>query len=73
VAVGRGRHRLVGDRPWVFDDPYALALVGPRWAEIEQMMLALVPPAVVAEATASMLARARYAEDRLAAGGSRST
>src|SRR5438105_2842108 len=68
VAVGRGQHRLYDAAPWVFDDPYALSLVGPDWPQIYELITGLIPTAVRAGATAALLVRARFAEDRLLAG-----
>jgi methyltransferase (TIGR00027 family) len=68
-AVCRGVHRLAHPRPWVLDDPYALRLVGPDWREVHAVMAGVFRPPVLDQATAAMVTRARYAEDRLRAGG----
>ncbi len=68
AAVARGLHRLVDPRPWVFDDPYALELVGPGWRKIHDAMNAVFREPVLRQATAAMVNRARYTEDRLRAG-----
>jgi len=68
VAIGRGMHRLYDDAPFVFDDPYALPLAGRDWPEIEQLVRTVVPDRVLLQAESSLLARARFAEDRLLAG-----
>jgi methyltransferase (TIGR00027 family) len=68
AAIGRGQHRLRDPSPWVFDDPFALLLVGPAWPQIYAGITAVVREAVVREAIGFMVGRSRYAEDRLAAG-----
>jgi methyltransferase (TIGR00027 family) len=67
VAAGRGAHRLNDEPPWVFDDPFALSIVGPEWPELLKMV-ELLPERVARGATGNLLARARYTEDRLTAG-----
>jgi methyltransferase (TIGR00027 family) len=67
VAVGRGRHRWEGPPPWVFDDPFALVLVGPSWREMAARA-ARLPDAVARQLRANLVVRARYAEDRLTRG-----
>src|SRR5215467_6578485 len=71
VAVARGVHRSYDQPPWVLDDPFALRLAGPRWAEIQASSEAAFPPAALRQSRASVVARSRYAEDRLASGGCR--
>jgi methyltransferase (TIGR00027 family) len=67
--VARGRHRLEHARPWVFDDPFALVLVGPAWREVARRSAERYREPVGREVVGGMVARARYAEDRLAASG----
>jgi methyltransferase (TIGR00027 family) len=67
TAVARGRHRLEHLPPWVFDDPFALELVGPMAEEVRARGLAHYSPAVTQALIASIATRSRYAEDRLAA------
>lgn len=69
AAMGRGLHREWHARPWVFDDPYALPLVGPGWPNLLAMYEALLPRHLFELAVGAVLARSRYAEDRLEAGG----
>jgi methyltransferase (TIGR00027 family) len=71
VAVARGVHRSCDQRPWVLDDPFAFRLVGPQWAEIQASGEAALPGAAVRQSRASIVARSRYAEDRLISGGYR--
>src|SRR5712691_4690869 len=71
VAVARGAHRSFDQRPWVLDDPFAFGLAGPRWAEIQAASEAAFPGAAVRQSRASVVARSRYAEDRLVCGGYR--
>jgi methyltransferase (TIGR00027 family) len=71
VAVARGAHRSYDRPPWVLDDPFALRLVGPRWAEIQAANEAALPAVAVRQSRASVVARSRYAEDRLVRGGYR--
>jgi len=69
AAIGRGLHRIEDAPPWVLDDPFALVLVGPAWRQILEAVKALVPAELQRGAVAQLLARGRYAEDRLLAGG----
>jgi methyltransferase (TIGR00027 family) len=71
VAVARAAHRSCDQPPWVLDDPFALQLAGPQWAEIQAASAAALPPAAIRQSRASVVARSRYAEDRLACGGQR--
>lgn len=71
VAVARGAHRSYDQPPWVLDDPFALLLVGPQWVEIQAASQAALPPAMLRQNRASIVARSRYAEDRLVSGGYR--
>ena len=67
TAVARGQHRIEHRRPWVLDDPYALVLVGPQWHDIVNLTTDLFTKQVANEAGSGVLARARYAEDRVEA------
>lgn len=71
VAVARGAHRSYDQPPLVLDDPFALRLAGPQWAEIQAANEAALPEAAVRQSRASVVARSRYAEDRLISGGYR--
>jgi methyltransferase (TIGR00027 family) len=71
VAVARGAHRSYDQPPWVLDDPFAVRLVGLRWAEIQAASEAAFPPVALRQSRASVVARSRYAEDRLLSGGYR--
>jgi methyltransferase (TIGR00027 family) len=71
VAVARGVHRSCDQPPWVLDDPFALQLAGPGWAQLQAASRAAFPPAAVRQGRASIVARSRYAEDRLLGGGYR--
>jgi methyltransferase (TIGR00027 family) len=71
VAVARGAHRSSDQPPWVLDDPFALQLVGPQWPAIQAASEAALPGVAVRQSRASVVARSRYAEDRLTTGGNR--
>ena len=68
AAVARGTHRLWDEPPWIFDDPFALILVGPGWEEIAAASRALARPAVARQGHAGVLVRSRYPEERLLEG-----
>ena len=65
TAVARGEHRLLDSAPWILDDPFALMLVGPEWRQIYDARAALHHGRVWRDARAWVVARSRYAEDRL--------
>src|ERR1700712_2997207 len=69
VALRRAAHQLHDERPLVFDDSLAVRILGPQYAQ----ELARTPNAdrrpFSAALRAFMVARARLAEDALAAGG----
>jgi methyltransferase (TIGR00027 family) len=65
TAVARGEHRLLDAAPWVLDDPFALMLAGPDWRQIYDARAALHSERVRRDARAWVVARSRYAEDRL--------
>ena len=69
AAVGRGMHRQWHEQPWVLDDPYALPLVGPGWPDILALFDALVSKHIQQLIAGFLVARSRYTEDRLEAGG----
>jgi methyltransferase (TIGR00027 family) len=66
AAVGRGTHRLWDEAPWIFDDPFALVLVGPTWPDFAAAIRALIPPPIFRQGHAFLQIRSRYPEDRLA-------
>jgi methyltransferase (TIGR00027 family) len=68
VATIRGLHRLEAAPPWVFDDFLALVLVGPAWRDFRAELLAALSEPLLWPCSATTLARARWTEDRLAAG-----
>jgi methyltransferase (TIGR00027 family) len=68
VAVSRDDHRSCDEPPWILDDPYALDLVGPSWRETRASCQAIFREPVRRQVRASLVARSRYAEDRLVAG-----
>ena len=68
AAVARGVHRNEGTMPLVFDDPFALSVVGDGWRQMYDMVCSLLPPEVVRQAIGLIVGRSRYAEDRLANG-----
>ena len=70
VAVSRARHLLRHAAPHVFEDPYALRLIGPSWRRIitSRVLDWLVSGIVVRRlmpVTTQHLTRARFAEDAL--------
>ncbi|MCY4470269.1 MAG: SAM-dependent methyltransferase [Thiotrichales bacterium] len=70
VAVSRARHLLQHDKPYVFEDPYAIRLVGGRWRRILRSPLldALFSKVLVRRLlpiTTQNLTRARFAEECL--------
>lgn len=65
AAVARGVHRLVDEPPWIFDDPFALTLVGPGWEELAASGAKLAEPPC--RARAGVVVRSRYPEDQLVA------
>jgi methyltransferase (TIGR00027 family) len=71
VAVARGIHRSFDEFPWVLDDPLALSLAGPSWAQIHAASQTAFAPEALRQSRASIVARSRYAEDRLNRGGYR--
>lgn len=68
AAVARGTHRLWGQPTWIFDDPFALILVGAGWEEFAAASRAIARPALVHQGHAGVLVRSRYPEDRLVEG-----
>lgn len=71
AAVARGTHRLWDEPPWIFDDPFALILVGPGWEDIAAASRALARPEVTRQGHAGVLVRSRYPEERLLEGAYR--
>jgi len=69
AALARGMLRMEATPPWVLDDAFALVLVGPAWQDLRELTEQLFPAQVLAETSAAVCTRSRYAEDRLAAGG----
>lgn len=69
AALGRGLHREWHSHPWILDDPYSLSLVGPGWRNLFAVYEALVPRHLIDVAVGGILARSRYAEERLEVGG----
>jgi methyltransferase (TIGR00027 family) len=65
AAIARGGHRLEDARPWIFDDPFALVLVGPVWEQIDAQLRAVFPDRHARRSRAGIALRSRYAEDRL--------
>jgi methyltransferase (TIGR00027 family) len=68
TAVSRGNLRLTQTRPWIFDDPFALVLVGPAWHGIAERLATLFPPHLERRVIAGLAVRSRFAEDRLLGG-----
>jgi methyltransferase (TIGR00027 family) len=68
VAVSRGSHRAYDEPPWVLDDPFALSLAGSAWRDIQASDEAAFGEQMRRQNRSSIVARSRYAEDRLLAG-----
>jgi methyltransferase (TIGR00027 family) len=68
AALARGMLRMEAASPWVLDDAFALVLIGPAWQDLRELTEQLFPAQVLAETSAAICTRSRYAEDRLAAG-----
>jgi methyltransferase (TIGR00027 family) len=65
AALARGQHRQLHRPPWVFDDPYAIPLIGPGWEELDAALDRVFPQPVKRAAIAFVVARSRYTEQRL--------
>ena len=70
VAVSRARHLLRHDRPYVFEDPFAIHFVGDRWRRVigSRVLDALFSKVLVRRLmpiTTQHLTRARFAEECL--------
>jgi methyltransferase (TIGR00027 family) len=65
AALGRGLHRFHYEPPWIFDDPYAVPLVGPGWPDMHAALVSVVGEDFARRLYAMGTARARYTEDRL--------
>lgn len=68
AAEARGTHRLRDQPPWVLDDPFAYVLIGPGWEEIAAATQSFVRPELTRQGRAGVVARCRYAEDRVVSG-----
>ena len=68
TAVLRDVHRTFDAPPLVLDDAYALGFVGPTWPEIRAAQMATYGEEARAQMRAGVVARSRYAEDRLRSG-----
>lgn len=71
VAVSRDSHRAYDEPPWILDDPFALSLVGPAWRDIRASDELTLSEPMRRQNRSSIVARSRYSEDRLLAGGYR--
>lgn len=69
TALARGAHRMIDAFPWVLDDPFGLLLIGPDWKEVAALGRDDYTDAERARVRAFVVARQRFAEDRLIAGG----
>lgn len=68
VALRRAAHQMADERPLVFEDPFAIAILGPEaQGELRRTPKSSRRP-FSAALRAWMVARARFAEDTLAAG-----
>ncbi|MQA21587.1 class I SAM-dependent methyltransferase [Rugamonas rivuli] len=66
VAMLRAAHQLI-DQPLVFDDPLALAVLGPEHAETVRSTPEKFDTGIMRVLRAAMAVRSRFAEDELAA------
>jgi methyltransferase (TIGR00027 family) len=69
AATVRGLHRLEVATPWVFDDFLALVLVGPAWRDVRAQLSKGLSEPLLRTVITMAVTRARYTEERLAAGG----
>ncbi len=67
AATTRGLHRLEA-APWVFDDPFALVMLGPAWRDLRAELVEALTEAHLRATGVMVVARARYTEERLGAG-----
>lgn len=65
AALARGLHRQLHRPPLVFDDPYAIPLIGPGWTDLDAALDHVFPQEVKHAAIAFVVARSRYTEQRL--------
>jgi methyltransferase (TIGR00027 family) len=65
AALARGLHRQLHRPPLVFDDPYAIPLIGPGWKDLDAALDHVFPQEVKHAAIAFVVARSRYTEQRL--------
>ncbi|HEV7535671.1 MAG TPA: class I SAM-dependent methyltransferase, partial [Acidimicrobiia bacterium] len=68
AATVRGLHRRETAPPWLFDDHLALDLVGPAWPDLQAQMVEAVSQPLLHRLGVMTATRARYSEERLAAG-----
>src|ERR1700735_4373710 len=68
VALRRAAHQVHDARPLVFDDPLAVKILGPEYAEEIKRTPSAEKRPFSAALRAFMVCRARFAEDVLAAG-----
>lgn len=66
AAAARAAHLIVDDKPLIFADTHAYALLGDRAEEFVQYHRLHGEHVVLAEARATVLTRSRFTEDRLA-------
>jgi methyltransferase (TIGR00027 family) len=69
TALARGAHRMTDARPWLIDDPFGLLLIGPGWKTLAADGRGDYTDEERALVRAFVVARQRFAEDRLIAGG----
>jgi len=67
AAAIRGLHRLEAEPPWLFDDQFALVLVGPAWRDLRVELADSLTEPLLRQIGVMATTRARYTEDRLAA------
>jgi methyltransferase (TIGR00027 family) len=68
AATARGLHRLEAAPPWVFDDAFALVLVGPAWPDVRDELVQFLTEPLLRVTSAMTVCRSRYTEERLARG-----
>jgi O-methyltransferase involved in polyketide biosynthesis len=68
VALRRAAHQVHDAKPLVFEDPYAVRILGPEHAQEVKQVPDSVKRPFSAALRAFMVVRARLAEDTLAAG-----
>lgn len=65
AAEARATHRFRDERPWIFDDPYAIAFAGADYPTLAAETIASAGETNARRGRAGVAARSRWVEDRL--------